>query len=228
MNSAAEVLAGLTAAMNRRDLAAFVGYFDEDYQSEQPSHPDRRFRGRAQVERNWAAMLAGYLTSRQKSCAAPLRTTRCGLSGDGLGRAPTARGCTHVARVFSACAPAASPGDVSTWRMWMWDKALTPQSPRWPKATPRRSRQRQGKTLPCRAGPWAAWRSRVGVETLRDRNVSEVGSERLSGCRTTKRQSGHHVEAIVDAGIEPRETRLFGDLLEPPSLAWKRDRQHFR
>jgi len=59
MNSAAEILAGLTAAMNRRDLAAFVGYFDEDYQSEQPSHPDRRFRGRAQVERNWAAMFGG-------------------------------------------------------------------------------------------------------------------------------------------------------------------------
>jgi ketosteroid isomerase-like protein len=54
-----EVLARLSAAMNRRDLAAFVGCFDPEYESEQPAHPDRRFRGRAQVERNWAAMFAG-------------------------------------------------------------------------------------------------------------------------------------------------------------------------
>jgi ketosteroid isomerase-like protein len=54
-----EVLARLTEAMNRRDLGAFVACFDPDYESEQPAHPDRRFRGRAQVERNWAAMFAG-------------------------------------------------------------------------------------------------------------------------------------------------------------------------
>jgi ketosteroid isomerase-like protein len=58
-DSPAEVLARLTAAMNRRDLASFVGCFDPDYESEQPAHPDRTFRGRAQVERNWAAMFAG-------------------------------------------------------------------------------------------------------------------------------------------------------------------------
>ena len=55
----AEVLARLSAAMNRQDLAAFVACFDPDYESEQPAHPDRRFRGREQVERNWAAMFAG-------------------------------------------------------------------------------------------------------------------------------------------------------------------------
>ena len=54
-----DVLARLTAAANRCDLAAFVACFDSDYESEQPAHPDRRFRGRAQVERNWAAMFAG-------------------------------------------------------------------------------------------------------------------------------------------------------------------------
>ncbi len=54
-----EVLARLTAAMNRRDLAAFVECFDPDYESEQPAHPDRYFRGRAQVEQNWATMFAG-------------------------------------------------------------------------------------------------------------------------------------------------------------------------
>ena len=53
------VLDRLNAAMNRHDLAAFVACFDPDYDSEQPAHPDRRFSGRAQVERNWAAMFAG-------------------------------------------------------------------------------------------------------------------------------------------------------------------------
>jgi ketosteroid isomerase-like protein len=53
------LVARLNAAMNRHDLAAFVACFDPDYESEQPAHPDRRFRGVAQVERNWAAMFAG-------------------------------------------------------------------------------------------------------------------------------------------------------------------------
>jgi len=55
----AQVLARLHAAMNSHDLAAFVGCFDVEYDSEQPAHPDRRFRGREQVERNWSAMFAG-------------------------------------------------------------------------------------------------------------------------------------------------------------------------
>src|SRR6185436_12455559 len=53
------VLARLNAAMNRHDLEAFVACFDPGYESEQPAHPDRRFRGAAQVARNWAAMFAG-------------------------------------------------------------------------------------------------------------------------------------------------------------------------
>jgi ketosteroid isomerase-like protein len=52
------VLARLSDAMNRRDLTAFVACFDPDYASEQPAHPDRQFRGAAQVERNWSAMFA--------------------------------------------------------------------------------------------------------------------------------------------------------------------------
>jgi ketosteroid isomerase-like protein len=55
----ADLLARLTAAMNRHDLAAFVACFDPEYESEQPAHQDRRFRGRGQVERNWGAMFAG-------------------------------------------------------------------------------------------------------------------------------------------------------------------------
>ena len=52
------VVARLSKAMNHRDLAAFVACFASDYASEQPAHPDRRFRGAAQVERNWAEMFA--------------------------------------------------------------------------------------------------------------------------------------------------------------------------
>ncbi len=59
MDTPAAVLARLNAAMNQRDLAAFVACFDPVYESEQPAHPDRHFRGREQVERNWAAMFAG-------------------------------------------------------------------------------------------------------------------------------------------------------------------------
>ena len=53
------VLARLTAAMNRHDLEAFVACFEPGYESEQPSHPDRRFRGADQVRSNWAAIFAG-------------------------------------------------------------------------------------------------------------------------------------------------------------------------
>ena len=54
-----DVLAKLGAALNSRNLPALVSCFDPDYESEQPAHPDRHFRGRAQVEQNWAAMFAG-------------------------------------------------------------------------------------------------------------------------------------------------------------------------
>ena len=56
---AEDVLRRLLAAMNAHDLAAFVACFDPDYVSEQPVHPDRHFRGRDQVERNWSAMFDG-------------------------------------------------------------------------------------------------------------------------------------------------------------------------
>ena len=57
--SPAEVLERLDAAMNKHDLAGFVSCFDPDYESDQPAHPDRKFRGRDQVERNWSAMFSG-------------------------------------------------------------------------------------------------------------------------------------------------------------------------
>lgn len=44
----------LNAAMNAHDIEAFVACFGEDYESEQPAHPDRAFSGRDQVRENWS------------------------------------------------------------------------------------------------------------------------------------------------------------------------------
>src|SRR5262245_14611530 len=49
----------LNAALNAHDIDAFVACFAEDYDSAQPAHPDRAFRGRAQVRENWTAVFAG-------------------------------------------------------------------------------------------------------------------------------------------------------------------------
>jgi ketosteroid isomerase-like protein len=54
----AVVVERLNAAMNAHDIDAFVACFDEDYESEQPAHPDRAFRGREQVRQNWSAIFA--------------------------------------------------------------------------------------------------------------------------------------------------------------------------
>ena len=48
----------LAAAMNAHDVDAFAGCFADDYESAQPAHPDRAFRGREQVHRNWSAIFA--------------------------------------------------------------------------------------------------------------------------------------------------------------------------
>jgi ketosteroid isomerase-like protein len=53
------VVERLNAAMNAHDLDAFVACFQDDYESEQPAHPDRAFRGREQVRRNWSAVFDG-------------------------------------------------------------------------------------------------------------------------------------------------------------------------
>ena len=49
----------LLAAMNAHDLDAFADCFAEDYDSRQPAHPDRAFRGRDQARSNWAAIFEG-------------------------------------------------------------------------------------------------------------------------------------------------------------------------
>ena len=45
--------------MNAHDIEAFVSLFAADYESDQPVHPDRAFRGRDQVRANWSAVFAG-------------------------------------------------------------------------------------------------------------------------------------------------------------------------
>jgi ketosteroid isomerase-like protein len=53
------VVERLNAAMNAHDIDAFVACFDEDYESEQPAHPDRAFQGREHVRQNWSAIFEG-------------------------------------------------------------------------------------------------------------------------------------------------------------------------
>src|SRR5689334_11353269 len=53
------VVKRLDAAMNAHDLDAFLDCFQEDYESEQPAHPDRAFRGREQVRNNWSSVFDG-------------------------------------------------------------------------------------------------------------------------------------------------------------------------
>lgn len=53
------VLEHLTAAQNAHDAARFTSYFSEDYQSDQPAHPERTFSGRSLVLENWSSVFAG-------------------------------------------------------------------------------------------------------------------------------------------------------------------------
>ncbi len=53
------VVERLDAAMNAHDLEAFLDCFEEEYESEQPAHPDRAFRGRDQVRSNWSSVFDG-------------------------------------------------------------------------------------------------------------------------------------------------------------------------
>jgi ketosteroid isomerase-like protein len=53
------VVERLRDAMNRHDLEALVDVFDTDFLSEAPAHPQRTFRGAAQVRRNWEQIFTG-------------------------------------------------------------------------------------------------------------------------------------------------------------------------
>ena len=68
---AARAIAGsLAEAMNAHDIDAFVSLFARDYDSRQPVHPDRAFRGREQVRANWSAVFSGVPDFRAELVAA--------------------------------------------------------------------------------------------------------------------------------------------------------------
>jgi quercetin dioxygenase-like cupin family protein len=64
------VIGALADAMNAHDIEAFVALFAEDYDSEQPAHPDRAFGGREQVRANWSSIFAGVPDVRAELVAA--------------------------------------------------------------------------------------------------------------------------------------------------------------
>lgn len=53
------VIERLLDAINQHDLEALLAVFDPDVVSETPAHPQRTFRGSAQVRRNWEQIFAG-------------------------------------------------------------------------------------------------------------------------------------------------------------------------
>jgi ketosteroid isomerase-like protein len=57
MGKPMDVMDRLTAAQNAHDVDGMVACFHDDYLSEQPLHPARRFVGSAQVRVNWTALL---------------------------------------------------------------------------------------------------------------------------------------------------------------------------
>lgn len=58
-SSPRSVIKRLQAAQNQQDLETFLACIDPDYQSEQPVHPNRAFRGREQVRKNWSTIFSG-------------------------------------------------------------------------------------------------------------------------------------------------------------------------
>jgi ketosteroid isomerase-like protein len=55
----ASLLERLTEAQNAHDVDRFASLFADDYRSDQPAHPGRRFTGRDQVHGNWSSVFAG-------------------------------------------------------------------------------------------------------------------------------------------------------------------------
>jgi len=103
-SDAVGVVERLNAAMNAHDIEAFVACFHPDYDSEQPAHPERAFRGRDQVRENWSAVFAGVPDFRSElvrasadgevdrgSCAGP-----CEEGGDeGVARSALGQPAAH-------------------------------------------------------------------------------------------------------------------------------------
>ena len=62
------VVQRLFEAMNDHDLDALGRCFAPDVRSEQPFHPDRAFRGRERVRKNWAAIFQHVPDFRAELC----------------------------------------------------------------------------------------------------------------------------------------------------------------
>ena len=76
----------LDAAMNAHDVDAFVALFADDYDSVQPAHPDRAFRGREQVRETGPLYSPASPTSAPTSFELPPTGTWFGRSGTGRAR----------------------------------------------------------------------------------------------------------------------------------------------
>lgn len=59
MTNTLEVVNRLVTATNDHDIDALVACFAPEYVNETPAHPQRGFRGRDQVGRNWISIFAG-------------------------------------------------------------------------------------------------------------------------------------------------------------------------
>ena len=90
----------LNAALNAHDLEAFLACFQDDYESEQPAHPDRAFRGREQVRSNWSAVFDGVPDFRSellRSTAEATPVERVALARNAIGRDAAGYGrCVRV------------------------------------------------------------------------------------------------------------------------------------
>jgi ketosteroid isomerase-like protein len=67
----------LVPAVNDHDLDGLVACFHDDYVNENPAHPERGFRGREQVRRNWTQIFGGVPDVRA-------RVLRTAVDGDTL------------------------------------------------------------------------------------------------------------------------------------------------
>lgn len=70
----------ITAAQNARDATAFSELFAVDYDSSQPAHPGRAFRGRDQVLANWTAAFEGVPDFRAELVASASDETGLGTT----------------------------------------------------------------------------------------------------------------------------------------------------
>jgi ketosteroid isomerase-like protein len=69
------VVERIHAAINRHDLDALMDCFEQDVRSEQPTHPERGFRGREELRGYWEQVLDGAGTFQAK-------LLRCAGAGD--------------------------------------------------------------------------------------------------------------------------------------------------